>query len=108
MFAVNYRQLWTDPLHTEQMRQATNCLWLNALQGFSKETVLKAGEQAIKTLKYPPTIAQFLEIAIPLRRHENFDKEIIERQKNRLLEKKPNKEIAKKYMAEIKKKLNIK
>lgn len=105
MFAVNYKNLWNEHLYSEQMRRATDCLWMKALNNFSSEVILKAGEQSIFTFKYPPTISEFLEIAAALQRKEKFDNEMIEREKNRLLEKQPDREIAKKYIAQIKEKL---
>jgi hypothetical protein len=88
------------------MRKSTDCLWLNALNNFSREVILKAGEQVILTFKYPPTISDFLEVATALQRKEKFDNEMAEREKQRLLEKQPNTDIAKKYIAQIKAKLN--
>jgi hypothetical protein len=87
------------------MREATDQLWLISLKNFSPNVVLKTAEQIILTSKYPPSIAEFVELARALQHKEKSDNEMIEREKHRLLEKAPDREIAKKYIAQIREKL---
>lgn len=87
------------------MREATIQLWLASLKDFSPDVILKTGYKIILSLKYPPTISEFVELASALQRKEKFDNEMIEREKHRLIEKQPDREIAKKHIAQIREKL---
>lgn len=108
IFAVSYKNSWTDALYSEEMRRSTDAIWFKALKKFSPDTIIMAAEDAIKTHKFPPNIAEFLEITTALQRKEKYNTEMNQREKNRLIEKKPNKEVAKSYMAQIMKKLGRK
>jgi len=90
------------------MRKATDQLWFTSLKDFSPNVTLKAAQQIILTSKYPPSIAEFVELARALQHQEKSDNEMVEREKHRLLEKEPNKEIAKKYITQIRENLKSK
>lgn len=89
----------------KQMREATDQLQLISLKNFPPDIILKAAEQIILISKYPPSIAEFVELASAVQRKEKSDNEMIEREKHRLLVKEPAKGIAKKYIAQIREKL---
>lgn len=101
IFTVNYKNLWTDSFLDEQICLGNDILWLKSLKGYSPHIILKAAEQAIKVHKYPPSIAEFIELATALQREENYEMKRKEYEKNRLLEKEPDKEIAKRYIKQI-------
>lgn len=73
LFVVNYRNAWTDCLANEQLEKANDFLWINALEPYSEAVIMDAGMQAMKHYAYPPSIQQFLEIAVAVNRNKRLD-----------------------------------
>jgi hypothetical protein len=62
MFMANYKNLWTDGLPTDQIRQANDVIWYEKLNGFPVEIMEAAALDAMEQCKFPPSIQEFREI----------------------------------------------
>lgn len=75
MFAVNYKNLWTDSLKDPALERAQNFIWQASLAGIPEEVIMVAGMQAIKLHNFPPSIHQFLELTSAIQRNHRMENE---------------------------------
>lgn len=73
MFAVNYRELWTQPLQELEAQRANEVMWSFALKDFAEEIIMEAALEAIKRFEFPPKVSQMIEIAKAIKRGQEPD-----------------------------------
>ena len=68
MFAVNYRNLWTDAISQPEAKIACQAVWSFALREFDEKLVLDAAMRAISQSDVPPKVSEIVEIAKSIRK----------------------------------------
>lgn len=73
LFAITYKNLWSDVLYSEQLEEANAVIWMKVLENFPEEIIMKAGLESIKHYHFPPSPQQFLELANATLRHKTLE-----------------------------------